>query len=153
MDDEPDTIENYRDILEVEQGPSYLKIEIAKSINEAREKLKSREYAALVVDCRMDRYSTEENGAKFLHYINNEAEKHFPTFVFSGFVDENQYQRYLAESHPIKVVNKAKTSIERPIATHWFIKAIRAAGERYLEVKDYRPEWIPFNEYRVDPQK
>jgi CheY-like chemotaxis protein len=152
MDDEPDYINDYQDMLDAEQGRNYIKIDIATSIKEAREKLESDEYVALIVDCKMDRYSDDENGAKFLRYINEEK-KDFPTFVYSGYLHQNRYQRYLKESHPIKVVGKSEISFERPISSHWFFKTIREVGERYLEVKDYRPEWITLNDYIAAPEK
>lgn len=154
MDDDPEPIENYRTLIESERGTHFLVIDIVTSVREAREKLKTDQYSGLIVDCKMGHYAMDdsENGARLLHEWN-EDNKHFPTFVYSGFISDNHFKRYLAESHPIKMVNKAETSIERPVSAHWFIKAIREAGENYNEVKGYRPEWITFKEFIAQPQK
>src|SRR5436305_785459 len=91
MDDEPETIENYKRLIEYEKGPGFLAIDVVDSIPKTRERLKSGKYAALVVDFNMKQspVATPVNGAKFLKDVN-EQQKWFPTFVYSSFLGEEQ---------------------------------------------------------------
>jgi CheY-like chemotaxis protein len=148
MDDEPQTIENYRRLLERDKK---LVVKIVDSIDKADKELKTGKYAAFVADCKMDPHDPSENGAAFLHRLN-ERRKPFPTFVYSAWTDDPLYKDYLDQSYAL-IVESKPADWEYPLLQNQFFSRIYESGKRYSRLKDIKPEKIPFNDYVKNPMQ
>jgi hypothetical protein len=154
MDDKPDSIENYRDILANENK---IEIQIATSINEAQQRIKDPNgslnkeiYEAFIVDCQMDPFDLSVNGAKFLKEVN-EIDKAFPTFVYSAWSKDPRYTKYLDQSYAILI--EARGGFEHPLMENPFFRKVYEVSQRYREVKRLEPEKIPFHDYLNAPER
>jgi hypothetical protein len=155
MDDQPEKLKNYRDILARE---SNIQIDIATSIDEAQEKLKGSEgdininkYEAFIADCLMDPHDPSENGAEFLRRVN-EIDKSFPTFVYSAWAQDPRFKGYLDQSYVILVEDKTG-GFEHPLIENKFFRKIYEVGKEFQEIKELQPEKILFSHFIKDPKK
>lgn len=149
MDDEPRAIENFRDILAAEKSP--LRVDIATTIHEARERLREKEYGALVIDCRMDLFGRTENGAKFLQDVNEER-RALPTFVFTGYADDPMYSQILESSLAVQVFSKNE-NFSLPLMRQRLFKCLQDFGRSYLDVAAVEPEKVTFKTFIKNPEK
>jgi len=150
MDDEPNAIVDWIDVLNAEPGPIRFDLDVATSIDNARLKLRAREYGALVVDCKMNPNNESANGAEFLLSVN-EARKSLPTFVYSAWLDDPLYQRFLGRS--LAVLIERKQVFDPPLSEKAMFSQIYEIARKYLAVKHLSPEIIQFKEYEKNPAK
>lgn len=151
VDDEPAAIEIYRRLLHKEQDRLGIEIKIVNSIEDARKELETGEYAAVVVDCKMNPYDDSVNGAEFLLDINK-THKDLPTFVYSAFLDDPLYQGLLNKSYAILTVSKLD-EFEKPLSKDAFFRLLSKTASQYSAVKDLYPEKIQFSDYIKHPER
>ncbi|MEW6131379.1 MAG: hypothetical protein AB1757_30400 [Acidobacteriota bacterium] len=147
MDDEPGEIEKYILMLNSEPSNIKLDLDIACSIEEARNKLRTGSYAVFIADCLMGGVA---NGAKFLLEVN-QRRKDLPTFVYSAWLGDPRYARHLEQS--LAIIKQDRDIFDRPLYKNKFFTSIYEIGKEYLKVKDFKPEIIQFKKYLENPEK
>jgi hypothetical protein len=150
MDDQLDSIQTYATILGNKGSELPMNVDVADSIQVARDKINSEEYDAMVVDCRMDNYDHSVSGARFLLEVN-ESHRFLPTFVYSAWSDDAHYKGDIEKSYAIDIVSKNQR-FERPLSRNKFFQALYRCGRRYVQAKVYQPEKIHFASYMQNPQ-
>lgn len=151
LDDKPETVRPFKQLLDKERNRTGIDIDIATSIERARELLKTDAYDALVVDLRMDDFDLSSSGAEFLLEVNK-TNKCLPTFVCSSFLDDATYLDDLGRSYAIQIASK-NDRFDRPLMKAPFFEAIYKAAESYQRVKAFKPEQISFTAYMKDPSR
>jgi len=151
MDDEPEALQDIKALLSKERSKLGIEIEIAGSVEEARHKLEEGDYAALVVDCNMEKRGLESNGAKFLFEVN-QSHKSLPTFVYSAYLDHPYYEGYLRKSYPILKESKTR-AVDPPLSKDPFFRELSRRAQDHFAIRNLYPDRIEFSAYCQNPTK
>jgi len=151
VDDEPTAVHVYSKLISKERSKLGIEIDVATSLEEARSKLEVSDISAVIVDCKMDPYDASVNGAAFLAELNR-SNRALPSFVYSAYLDDPIYTRYIQRSDAILTKSKVDT-FARPLSSDPFFETVASAAARYNGVKHLMPEVVPFNRYRENPKK
>jgi proline iminopeptidase len=149
MDDKPEEISRYQNILKSETVP--LDISISTSIDDANEQINEKSFSGLVIDCRMNVSNSSENGAAFLKRINT-RKKYLPTFVYTAFRNDPRYKKYLIASYAITIAERTQ-SFRTPLISNDFFRKMLYYTKKYNEVKNFTPEKIEFRHYLKRPEE
>jgi len=152
VDDNSAVVQNFRKLLAEQEGKNaFLAIDWASSIRLAEEKLADDNYGAVIIDCRMDDFNLDENGARFLVELNR-RNRALPTFVYSAWLDDALYRPFLDQSYAVDVRSKSHR-FERRLKSDSFISKIHFFGANYVSLRQLRPERIAYRDYVKDPDK
>lgn len=147
MDDEPDNIINYKNLL---SSTGKMEIEVVKTVKEAKSRLETEDFHAFVADLKMDLVNDRDNGAKFLADFT-ENNKFFPTFISSAWVDDVRFAKHIKKAYPIMIDYK-NADFTNPILENPFFKSIYNNGINFNKVKHHFPENITLKDYLTSPR-
>ena len=150
MDNDPKNVVVLKRLIEEERKHFGITVEIAPTIEEARRRLESGVYGALVVDCKMDDYDPTVNGAEFLREVA-ERNPALPRFVYSAYLEDPRYESLIEQSRVIASASKVDEHFVPPLAAQEFFRKLNSSAIRFFEVRDVFPEQIEFRGYEANP--
>lgn len=148
VDDEPDLI---RDVsANIQTKFENFEVQLALSADEAIHALAGASFDGAIFDLKLgDLGTSEQDGSELLKRVND-RERSLPTYVFSGWLEEERFKQNLNNSYALRKEDK-NGSLSSQLSPNGFFSFVNETASVYSACKGLYPEKIEFKDYISAP--